>query len=441
MRLFDCHCHYHLGPGGVAPLLRTLRSEAPHHDRTADAAVASIVRVDDDDDDDIAPSSSPFSFAGAALMSTHPRDYPAVGSVASELESSKYGLAVPCYGVHPWFLHEVLPDGDNDDDEDEDDDDDGWLAELRRRLVDRPGAIVGEIGLDGARWREAVDGTGATAGGGGGAGGEFGSKPIRERKRTLSCPMNVQKRAFEGQLVLATELRRPVSIHVVHAWGELFDSLETVRDTMRHRRRRRHSPSSSHSGGEIEGIVVARGEGDDGATRGGRSMKKEAEQRKPLLLPPKMYFHAFSGKAGVLPSLLAACEKGNIPRGDVYFGFAPVRSVPPHVMPGITFLLIIVVGQVDVVLFFVSLILSLSPSQAISNFHSAKTPSIMKQIGIDQLLLETDLEDSSCAWDDLKTGVEGLASALDMDVGDVADRTYRNAMRFYFENGCESGGG
>ena len=103
--------------------------------------------------------------------------------------------------------------------------------------------------------------------------------------------------------------------------------------------------------------------------------------------------------------------------------------------------LIILFGQVDVVLFFVSLILSLSPSQAIPNFYSAKTPSIMKQIGIDQLLLETDLEDSSCAWDDLKTGVEGLASALDMDVGDVADRTYRNAMRFYFEDGGESGGG
>jgi Tat protein secretion system quality control protein TatD with DNase activity len=72
--------------------------------------------------------------------------------------------------------------------------------------------------------------------------------------------------------------------------------------------------------------------------------------------------------------------------------------------------------------------------QAIQNFYSAKTPSIIKQIGVDQLLLETDLEDSSRAWDDLKTGVAGLASALDLDLRDVADRTYRNAMRFYFEN-------
>lgn len=76
----------------------------------------------------------------------------------------------------------------------------------------------------------------------------------------------------------------------------------------------------------------------------------------------------------------------------------------------------------------------------IPNFYSAKTPSMMKRIGVDQLLLETDLEDSSDAWDDLTSGVEGLASALDMDVRDVADRTYQNAMRFYFEVGCESGG-
>ena len=56
----------------------------------------------------------------------------------------------------------------------------------------------------------------------------------------------------------------------------------------------------------------------------------------------------------------------------------------------------------------------------------------MKQIGIHQLVLETDLEDASNAWDDLKRGVEGLATALDMDVCDVAEQTYQNAERLYF---------
>jgi hypothetical protein len=57
----------------------------------------------------------------------------------------------------------------------------------------------------------------------------------------------------------------------------------------------------------------------------------------------------------------------------------------------------------------------------------------MKRIGIHHLLLETDLEDSTCARDDMMRGVMGISTALDMDVGVVADITYRNAMRFYFD--------
>lgn len=55
----------------------------------------------------------------------------------------------------------------------------------------------------------------------------------------------------------------------------------------------------------------------------------------------------------------------------------------------------------------------------------------MKQIGIHQLVLETDLEDSTNVWDDLNRGVEGIALALDMDVSDVAEVTYQNAQRLY----------
>lgn len=57
----------------------------------------------------------------------------------------------------------------------------------------------------------------------------------------------------------------------------------------------------------------------------------------------------------------------------------------------------------------------------------------MKQIGIHNLLLETDLEDSTNAWDDLNEGVKGIADALGIDVLDVVNQTYDNAMRFYFE--------
>ena len=61
----------------------------------------------------------------------------------------------------------------------------------------------------------------------------------------------------------------------------------------------------------------------------------------------------------------------------------------------------------------------------------------MKRIGIHQLVLETDLEDSSNAWYDLNRGVEGVAKALDMDICEVVEQTYQNAERLYFSQ--ESG--
>ena len=55
----------------------------------------------------------------------------------------------------------------------------------------------------------------------------------------------------------------------------------------------------------------------------------------------------------------------------------------------------------------------------------------MKEIGLNRLLLETDLEDASKAWDDLLRCLEGIADALDVDAGEVADQTYVNAKCFY----------
>ncbi|KAL7535458.1 hypothetical protein ACHAXR_006506 [Thalassiosira sp. AJA248-18] len=365
MKLFDCHCHTHMGPRGISPLLESI----PQPSATIGAQHEHAAR------DHTSASSS---FAGAAIMSTHPRDYAAVDSVVAKLRERSY-RAVPCYGIHPWFLHEVLNTTSSSDDEsknsfNDDGKEDDWLVDLKQRLIDHPDAIVGEIGLDGARWREVEEDDNATV-------QSNGSKEevnIWKRKRVLSCPMDLQRRAFEQQLLLAAELQRPVSIHVVRAWGELLDSFDTAREAM----------EQKYLIEEEEEEAQKKGEENEQFIR----PRSRIKPKRRLLLPPKVYFHAFSGKAGVLPSLLAACKKGNVPREDVFFGFAP----------------------------------------AIPNFYSAKTPSIMKQIGIHQLVLETDLEDSSNAWSDLKRGVEGLALALDMDVCEVAEQTYWNADRLYF---------
>mmetsp|Transcript_22179 Transcript_22179/g.44563 ORF Transcript_22179/g.44563 Transcript_22179/m.44563 type:complete len:345 (+) Transcript_22179:67-1101(+) len=342
MKLFDAHSHMHMGPRGLV----------------IPAAV----------------EQTPFTFDGAAIMSTHPRDYIKVDSIVSGLRDRDC-RAVPCYGIHPWFLYDVLT---SSDDEEVD-----WLGELKQRLIDHPDAIVGEIGLDGNRWveveqsdqseesiwkrervlacpmelqRKAFEEQ-----------SDQSEESIWKRERVLACPMELQRKAFEEQLVLAAELQRPVSIHVVSAWGELFAAFDNVRERMKHK----------HDQMAVQVV----------------DEQRKRRKPKPKLLPPKIYFHAFSGKAGALPSIRSACTKGNIPLEDVYFGFPP----------------------------------------AIKNFYAPKTPGIMKEIGIRQMLLETDLEDATSAWDDLKRGVTGISEALDMTESEVATITYNNAHRFYFE--------
>jgi Tat protein secretion system quality control protein TatD with DNase activity len=174
--------------------------------------------------------------------------------------------------------------------------------------------------------------------------------------------MDIQRKAFEEQLILAVELQRPVSIHVVNAWGELFAAFDNVCARMKDKQQ----------------LIM-----------GNEEQRRRSTTKK--LLPPKIYFHAYSGKVGTLPSIIAACKKGHIDSEDIYFGFAP----------------------------------------AIPNFNSAKTPLIMKQIGISQLLLETDLEDATTAMDDLIHGVSKISNALGMEESEVARQTVENAYRFY----------
>lgn len=313
MKLFDAHSHMHMGPRGLV--------------------VPSAVEQ------------TPFTFDGAAIMSTHPRDYTKVDSIVSGLRDRDC-TAVPCYGIHPWFLYDVLTSEEEVH----------WLRELKQRLISHSDAIVGEIGLDGNRWVE-VEQSDTT------------QDSIWKRERVLACPMELQRKAFEEQLILAVELQRPVSIHVVSAWGELFAAFDSVCARMKHK----------YDQMEVE-------------VKDGQRKRRKT---KPKLLPPKIYFHAFSGKLGALPSIRSACTKGNIPFEDVYFGFPP----------------------------------------AIKNFYAPKTPKIMKEIGISQLLLETDLEDATNAWDDLKRGVAGISEALNITEAEVASKTYENAHRFYFGPG------
>ena len=111
------------------------------------------------------------------LNSTSPSDWPYVERAAAGSPSPCAGI-VPFYGLHPW----------NSGDES------FSMEALRERLISDESAAVGEAGLD--------------------SGPRYKAEIVK------------QTEAFDLQLGLACELRRPVSVHCVRSWQKLFDVIE-----------------------------------------------------------------------------------------------------------------------------------------------------------------------------------------------------------------------
>ncbi|KAK9283519.1 hypothetical protein L1049_011765 [Liquidambar formosana] len=96
--------------------------------------------------------------------------------------SDTYPCIIPCFGLHPWYVHERTPN---------------WFITLRQCFESSPSATIGEIGLDkGSHGRE-IDFTD-------------------------------QVEIFRQQLELAKELKRPASIHCVRAYGDLLQIMQCV---------------------------------------------------------------------------------------------------------------------------------------------------------------------------------------------------------------------
>jgi TatD DNase family protein len=114
--------------------------------------------------------------AGVAMMvcnGASQSDWPTVLSLARSDPA-----IIPCFGVHPWYAPSCAP---------------YWLAELKHFLTAAPSG-VGETGLD--RYIE----------------------PRNEK---------TQEDVFRAQLSLAAELKRPVTIHCVQAWGWMMSILRS----------------------------------------------------------------------------------------------------------------------------------------------------------------------------------------------------------------------
>lgn len=117
----------------------------------------------------------------------------------------------------------------------------------------------------------------------------------------------------------------------------------------------------------------------------GSMMQVLTRLKKKSSLPPTIYFHAFGGKVGTVDQLLSLCG-----RDCTYFGFAPVI-----------------------------------------NFRSPKTATVIRHIGLDRLVLETDHEDASRVPESMESGIQLLAKALDESEDLIVERTTANAFTLY----------
>jgi TatD DNase family protein len=118
---------------------------------------------------------------------THPSDWPRVAALAEA-----HAFVRPAYGLHPWDVGAPRPSD--------------WLQQLVARLDVDPRASVGEIGLD--RWildSAAPDDP------------RLGGVP--------PASMNEQTEVFVAQFALAAARNLPVTVHCLHAFGELLPLL------------------------------------------------------------------------------------------------------------------------------------------------------------------------------------------------------------------------
>lgn len=106
------------------------------------------------------------------VNATREADWQAVGKLAA----AEPDFILPAFGIHPWHAHTAEA---------------GWQHRLASLLEKHPRASIGECGLD-----------------------SWGATP----------PLEIQRPVFLGQLRLARELDRPLTLHCLKAWGALFDA-------------------------------------------------------------------------------------------------------------------------------------------------------------------------------------------------------------------------
>ncbi|KAI8993210.1 hypothetical protein BDB01DRAFT_716286 [Pilobolus umbonatus] len=167
------------------------------------------------------------------IMGVRLDDWDRVSTVTKECNKMYDKKCIPCFGIHPWFSHQLSVNKNTTDNKDThyfsilkgpEEEIQGlivdlqppiaysiWYNDLRARLMEHPEALVGEVGVD--RAARLLPGGGVEW---------HGVKPTN-----VQCAVEHQMAVLDIQLNLARELKRAASIHCVQGQGNLFDYLRS----------------------------------------------------------------------------------------------------------------------------------------------------------------------------------------------------------------------
>ena len=169
------------------------------------------------------------------IASTNPNDWNDVSILANKfpLQSpSSSTKVVPSYGYHPWWVKEdlgldITSTSSTTSSSSFSSSPPEWINTLEKILLDNPHSVVGECGLDKITAKNEIK--------------LFKAKLKEEENDNAhvddcsaffsSCSTwqglySKQKEVFRLQLQLASRMKRPVVVHCVAAYGDLYDILE-----------------------------------------------------------------------------------------------------------------------------------------------------------------------------------------------------------------------
>lgn len=448
---FDSHNHIHLGSTNVNPLLffEDYNGHQPQQQQQfllpSNSAVTKVTEQQHDDchnNDDTnnelfvrqesqlvqieqinasltTPTSSlclsiDMVCSGMAIMSTNINDFRIVKDLAHNLVMNHNNKnngnhnnnpfhVIPCFGIHPWWLHELINDHEqwdvysnsdsnnsnnnygndqialptstknhnyaninvNCNDKANHDTDSSfrypiWINPLRDALLSTPNSIIGEIGLDGFHFVHNVD----------------------NNTKELSSSISNQLIAFRYQMILGYQLHRPVSIHCVQCYGTLLSILNELTST-----------------------------------------------ENKYGLPPKLYFHAFGGKIGLVDQIISIIQQYNQKQDQKYNKIMKMikkkqlhHNEQQHQQQLNDDELQKRPDPIEVYFGFAPEV----------NYKSDKTALVMKHIGIHRIVLETDLLEYNNVPTELMKGIEYISKVFtDMSIQDIINITTENSYRLY----------